>query len=35
MYGLFIDWQKAFDAVDYNILLERVSHSGIRSTANK
>ena len=35
MYGLFIDWHKAFDAVDYNILLERVSHSGIRSTANK
>ena len=35
MYGLFIDWQKAFDTVDYNILLERLSHSGIRSTANK
>ena len=35
MYGLFIDWQKAFDTVDYKILLERLSHSGIRSTANK
>lgn len=35
MYALFIDWQKAFDTVDYNILLETLSHSGIRSTANK
>ena len=35
MCGFFIDWQKAFDTVDHNVLLERVSHSGIRSTTNK
>ena len=32
--GVFRDIQKAFDTVDHNILLHKLSHDGIRAGAN-
>ena len=33
--GIFCDLQKAFDCVNYNILLEKITYYGITGTAYK
>ena len=33
-YGVFVDFQKAFDTVDHQILLAKLNHYGIHGVSN-
>ena len=32
--GIFVDFQKAFDTVDHNILIQRLNYYGVKGAAN-
>ena len=32
--GTFVDFQKAFDTADHNILIQKLNYLGVRGTAN-
>ena len=32
--GIFVDFQKAFDTVDHNILIQKLNYYSVRGTAN-
>ena len=33
--GIFVDFQKAFDIVDYHTLLKKLEYDGVRRISNK
>ena len=34
IFPLFVDFQKAFDTVDHNVLIQKLNYYGVRRTAN-